>query len=84
MDSRHDVFPVDEYRLAERCTQGDMQYRPLLRRVDLVAAKHCRDTARQTARFGECEKQAQRLIGDAILRIVEIESGGLGGETLTT
>ncbi len=79
---RHDVFAVDHDRSSARCAQSDVQHRALFGDVDLVAAKHRVDSRAELSVLGQCEQQAHRFVGDAMLRIVEIETGGLDGETL--
>ncbi len=40
MNFGHDVLPIDEYRGALRRAQGDVENRPFLGDIDLVASKH--------------------------------------------
>src|SRR5690349_15224214 len=69
-----------------------MQYRAMLGRVDLLAAKHRLDVPAQIARLGERAQTLHRFRIDALLRIVEIDADivdsealsalGIGGEQL--
>ena len=54
----------------------------LFRRIDPVAAEHGLDPLPQAALLGQSREQAHRLIGDAVLGVVEVEAVGLGGQTL--
>src|SRR3989442_637404 len=47
-----------------------------------VAAEHRVDAPAKVALLGQREQEAQRLVGDAVLRVVEIEPGRLGREPL--
>ena len=38
--------------------------------------------SRESRLLGELEEQPQRLVGDAVLRVVEVDAGALGCETL--
>ena len=68
---------------SRRRAQRDVQHRAILGRVDLVAAKHRVDALAQAAGVGQ-RRSSRRSVSsrDAVLRIVEIEAGGFGGEAL--
>ena len=59
-----------------------MQHRPILRDVDLLAAKHGVDVLPQARLLGQRDQQPQRLVGNAVLRIIEEDSRALGRESL--
>ena len=62
-------------RAAARHAQRDVQHRAVLGDVDVLAGEH-RVAPRGDARLvRELEEQAQRLVGDAVLRVVEQEAG---------
>ena len=82
MDLGHHILAVDEDRGAARRAQGHMQHGALLRDVDLVAAEHGVDALAQAGLLGELKQQAQRLVGDPVLGIVEIEPGGFDRQPL--
>ena len=84
MDPGHDILAVDQNRRAARCTQRDVQHGAVLGDVDLLATKHGIDPPTQPGLFGETEEQRQRLIGDPVLRIVEINAGGLRRQPFAT
>src|SRR6516165_8621750 len=59
-----------------------MKHRALLRCIDLVAAEHGVDAIPQARLLGKLKQQSHGFVGDPILGIVEIESGGLDHEPL--
>ena len=75
VDLGHDIFAVVHDRGAARRAQGHVQHRAVLGEVDLVASEHGVDTIAQSGLMGELEQQPKRFMGDAVLGIVEINSG---------
>ena len=69
-------------RRAARRAQRDVQHRALLGDVDLVAAEHRLDALAQPGLLGQLQQQPQGLVGDPVLRIVEIDAGRLDREPL--
>jgi len=65
-----------------RRAQGGVQNGAIFRGVDLVATEHGLDPPAQAALFGEIDEQSERLLGHAVLRVVEVETAGLGREFL--
>ena len=59
-----------------------MQHRPPFGDVDLLAREHRVDTGTDAARAREVEQQPQRLVGHALLGVIEVEAGGLRDEPL--
>ena len=59
-----------------------MEDRAVLRRVDPVAAEHRIRALGEARLVGQLQQEAQRLVGDAVLRVVEVDAGALGGEPL--
>ncbi len=59
-----------------------MQHRAVLRDVDLVPAEHRIDLLSQTRLLGQLDQQLQRLVVDAVLRIVEKDPARLCGKAL--
>ena len=53
--------------------QCDVQHRALLGHVDPVATEHRFDSPAQPRLLGELQQQAQCLVGDAVLRVVEVD-----------
>ncbi len=76
----HDVHAVDDERRAPRHPQCDVQDRAVLRRVDPVAPEHRLGALGEARLLGQLEEQAQRLVGDAVLRVVEVDTDTLGCE----
>ncbi len=77
MDLRHDILAVHEDRCTSRRTQGHMQYRPLLGHVDLFPAKHVVDARTQTRPPCQLDEEPYRLVGNAVLGIIEVNTDGL-------
>ena len=67
---------------AARRAQRDMQDGAVFRDVDFVAAEHGVDAIVQRRLVGELQQQLQRLIGDPVFRIVEIDSRGVDSQSL--
>ena len=78
----HDVLAVHDDGRAARRTQRHVQHGTVLGDVDLLAAEHRVDPLAQPAFLGELQQQLQRLVGDAILRVVEVDADGLGRQPL--
>ena len=78
----HDVLAVDHDRRAARRAQRDVEHGAILRDVDLLAAEHGVDAGAQAAVLGQADEQRQRLVGDPVLRIVEIDARGLGASAV--
>ena len=81
MDPGDHVLAVDLDDRPLRCAERDVQDGAVLGDVDLLAAEHRRDPIAQRARSASAE-QAERLVGDPVLRVVEEQAGGLGGHPL--
>ncbi len=82
MHLRHDVVAVEDDRLVARRTKRDVEHRALFGGVDSLAAEHRVDALAQSARVGQIHEKADGLVGDAILRVVEVQAGGFGREAL--
>ena len=80
MHLRHHVDAVDHERRATRHAQRDVQDRTVLGHVDVVAAEHRVDALAEARLDREVEQQPEGLVGDAVLRVVEVQPGGLGRE----
>ncbi len=74
-----DVLSVDVDDGVLGRTQGCMQHRAVLGDVDLLAGKHGLGAALQADLFGQGEEQLQRLVGDAIFRVIEQQTFSFKG-----
>ena len=77
MNLGHDVLAVDQDRRAARRAQRHVEHGSFLRDVDLLAAEHGVDAGAQAAVLREADEQRHRLVGDPVLRIIEIDARGL-------
>jgi hypothetical protein len=59
-----------------------VEHGALLRDVDPLAPEHRVDPRSQGGLLRQPDQQAERLFGDAVLRVVEVEADGLHGEAL--
>ena len=78
----HDVLAIHDDRLPLGGAQGHVQDGALLGDVDLLAPEHGVDTGSQAGFLGQLQEEPQRLVGDAVLGVVEVDADGLGGEAL--
>ena len=74
---RHDVLAVEDDRRAARRAKRDVEHRALFRRVDSLAAEHRLDVFAQSTRVSQIDEEPDRLVGDAVLRVIEVEAGRL-------
>ena len=72
--ARHSRRPRGSTPRAARA--GRCGGRPFLRDIDLLAAEHGVDARAQAGLLGEADEQRQCLIGDPVLRVVEIDARG--------
>ncbi len=63
-------------------SQRDVEDRPILRDVDVLAPEHLVPALAEAGLVGQIDEQSERLVGDALLRIVEVDSLGLGAQAL--
>ena len=73
----HDVVPVDLEPHTGRHAEGDVKDRPVLGDVDVLAGEHGVAAPGDAGPLGEAEKEAERLVGDSVLGVVEDEVAGL-------
>ena len=79
---RHDVLAVDSDLLIPRRAQRHVQHRAVFGDVDLIPAEHRVDALAQAALLGEIEQQFERLVGDAVLGVVQVQAGRFNRQTL--
>ena len=65
-----------------RRAQGHVQDGPVFRDVDLLAAEHGVDPRPQAGFLGQLEEELEGFVGDAILRVIEVEAHRLGRHPL--
>ncbi len=82
MDLGHNVLAIDQDRLPSRRAQRDVQDGPLFGNVDLLAGEHRIDPRAEPGLLGQFQQQSQRFVGNAVLRVVEVESGCLDRQAL--
>ena len=74
VDVGDDVAAVDDERRPSRHPEGDVEHRAVLGRVDPVAAEHRLRALCQARLAGELEQEPQRLVGDPVLGVVEVDA----------
>ena len=82
VDLRHHVLAVDDDGCSSRRAQGHVQDGPVFRDVDLLAPEHGVDALAQAGFLGQLQEQLERFVGDAVLRVVEVDAHRLGGHAL--
>ena len=78
----HDVLAVHDDGGGPRRAEGDVQDRAVFRDVDPVAAEHGVDAIAQAAFPGQLHEELQRLVRDAVLRVIEKDARGFSRQTL--
>ena len=68
-----DVLAVDRQLGTAGQPQRGVQHRAVLRGVDVHAGEHCVAALLQACRAGQVDQQLQRLAGDAVLAVVDVE-----------
>ena len=84
MHLRNDVHAIGEDLLTFGGAQRDMQNRALFGDVDLVAREHGVDVLAQAGLLRQLKQQPHRLAGDAVLRVIEVETQRLQREVFAT
>ena len=80
VDVGHDILAVHGDDGVAGRAQSDMKHGPLLGDVDLLALEHRVDALAQAGLVGELQQEAQRLVGDTVLRVIEVKAGSKGGQ----
>ena len=76
------VGAVDDQRAVARHPQRDVEHRPILGDVDPLASEHRLSALGQPTLGGERREQLEGLVGDPVLRQVEVQAGRLGDQPL--
>ena len=82
VDLGHYILAVDDYRCTSRRAQSDMQNGSILRDINLIASKHRIDPRSQAGFLCQLKQELEGFIGDAILRVIEVETHCLRGQAL--
>src|SRR6266851_1198913 len=78
----NNILTVNNDRLALRRSQRNVKHSTVLRDIDLFSTEHCVDTRPQPRIFRQLNQKLQRLIRDAVLRVVEKDPTCLNCESL--
>ena len=62
--------------------QGDVQHRTVLGHVDPLSGEHGIPVPLEPGLLGQLDQEAHGLVGDAVLRVVEVEPDGLRAQPL--
>ncbi len=84
VDLLHHVEAVEHERGRAGHAQGDVQDGAVLRDVDGLPGEHGGGALGQAGLLGQGDKQAEGLVGDAVLGVVEVQAGAFGGEALAS
>ncbi len=78
---RHHVLAIDEDRRRPGGPEGDVQDRAVFGDVDPVAREHGVDPLAQVAFPRQLHEESQRVVGDAVLRVIEVHASGFCRQT---
>jgi len=81
LDLRQYVLAMNLDR-ATLLTQGDVQRRPILSEIDRLTGKHARDLLRQFRLLRQLQEQPTRVIGHAILGVIQQQTVEFDGKVL--
>ena len=82
VDFRHHIFSVHEHGFALGRAQGDVQHGAVFGDVDFFAIEHRVHFPAQARFPGQLQEQLERLVGDAILGVIQKQSTGFDRECL--
>ena len=77
---RDDVLAVDDQLGISGQPQRGVQYRAVLRGVDVHPGEHLVAALFEVGRPGQVDQQSQRLAGDAMFAVVDVEVADVQGE----
>jgi hypothetical protein len=84
VDLGDDVDPVDDERCLLGHSQGHVQYGTVLRDVDVIASEHSVAVIAETRLDRELDQETKGFVGDALLRIVEVDALALGPQSFAS
>ena len=82
MNLGHHVQAVHDDGGFSGSAQGDVQYGPFFRDVDLLAPEHGVDPLPESGFLRQPQEECHGLVGDPVLRIVEVDARRLGRHPL--
>src|SRR5262249_24645764 len=83
VDLWHDVLAVNDDDSPSRRAEGHVQNRAVFCDIDLLAAEHGIDPCTQTGFFRQFQKELEGFVGEAILRIIQVETCRLSRHALS-
>ena len=84
VDLPHHVGAVHDQRRGPRHPQRHVQDGPVLGHVDVLAAEHGVPPFRHAGLGGQFDQQPHGLVGDPVLRVVQVEPGRLRAQPLAS
>jgi hypothetical protein len=78
----HHVLAVHDNGCPPRGAQGHVQDGTLLRDVDLLPPEHGVDPRAQAGFLGKLQEEREGFVGDAMLRVIQVEAHRLGRQPL--
>jgi hypothetical protein len=83
MNLRNNVLSVDNDRRLSWSAQGDVQNGTIFGDVDPFTLEHRVDPSSQAGLLSQLKEERERLRCNSILRVIEVETDSVYGETLT-
>jgi hypothetical protein len=83
LDLWDDIHTVNEDRSTSRCTKGDMQSSTVLGYIYLFSPKHRVHPRVQSGLVRQLDEKLNRLVGDSIFRVIEVQARRLDCEAFT-
>jgi hypothetical protein len=82
VDSRDHVLTINDDGSAFRGAQSDVQDGPVFRDVDLLTPEHGVDARAQAGFLRQLQEELEGFVGDAVLRVIQVEARRLGRHVL--
>jgi len=82
VDLRHDVLAVHHDGCVTRRAQSHVQHGAVFRDVESLTAEHSVDPRLQAGLLRQFQQESQGSGGDAVLRVIEIQSNRFGRQAL--
>jgi hypothetical protein len=84
VDIRNDISPTEFDACISRRSQSRMEYGAIFCDVDRIASKHRFDRWPKLRLIGKCKKVLERLLIDAVFRVVEVDPLGFDTKDLSS